>query len=80
MINRYRKVRKFWEARNGCSNLPKIQTKRPNLKGNLSKCANGIANSEDPDHHQSLIWVCTICSELSVLTVITVVFCISIIS
>ena len=33
----YRKVPKFWDARNLCCNLPKIQTKMPNLKGILSK-------------------------------------------
>ena len=27
----YRKVPKFWDARKLCCNLPKIQTKRPNL-------------------------------------------------
>ena len=30
-------------------NLPKIQTKRPNLRVFRQKDANGIANSEDPD-------------------------------
>ena len=34
---RYCKVPKFWDARNFCCYLPKIQTKRPNLKGILSK-------------------------------------------
>ena len=28
----YRKVPKFWDARNLCCNQAKIQTKRPNLK------------------------------------------------
>ena len=28
---------KFWDARNLCCDLPKIQTKRPNIKGILSK-------------------------------------------
>ena len=28
----YRKVPKFWDTRNLCCNLPKIQTKMPNLK------------------------------------------------
>ena len=32
-----------------CCNLPKIQTKRPNLREFCQKDANGIANSEDPD-------------------------------
>ena len=40
----YRNVPKFSDARKLCCNLPKIQTKKPNLKD-----ANGIANSEDPD-------------------------------
>ena len=30
-------------------NLPKIQTKKPNLRVFHQKDANGIANSEDPD-------------------------------
>ena len=45
----YRKVPKFWEARNLCCSLPKIQTKTPNPKVFCQKHANGIANSEDPD-------------------------------
>ena len=45
----YRKIPKFLDASNLCCKILKIQTKRPNLKGILSKCANGIANSEDPD-------------------------------
>ena len=45
----YHKVPKFWDARNLCCNLPKIQTKRPNLKGILQNGADGIANCEDPD-------------------------------
>ena len=32
-----------------CCNLPKIQTKRPNLRVFHQKDANGIASSEDPD-------------------------------
>ena len=32
-----------------CRNLPKIPTKRPNLRVFRQKDANGIANSEDPD-------------------------------
>ena len=32
---KYRKVPKFWDARNLICNLPKIQTKRPNLKCDL---------------------------------------------
>ena len=48
-IGRYSKVPKFWDARKLCSNLPKIQTKRPNLRVFRHKDADGIANSEDPD-------------------------------
>ena len=33
----YRKVPKFWDAGNLYCNLPKIKTKRPNLKDILSK-------------------------------------------
>ena len=40
---------KFSDARKLCCNLPKIQTKRPNLRVFHQKDANGIANSEDPD-------------------------------
>ena len=43
----YRKAPKFLDARNLCCNLPKIRTKRPNLKGILSKWCKW--NSEDPD-------------------------------
>ena len=39
----------FWTLRNICCNLPKTQTKRPNLRVFRLKDANGIANSEDPD-------------------------------
>ena len=50
MVNHsYRKVPKFSDARKLCCNLPKIQTKSPNLRGFCQKDANGIANSEDPD-------------------------------
>ena len=45
----YCKVPKFSDARKNCSNLPKIQEKRPNLWVFRQKDANGIANSEDPD-------------------------------
>ena len=45
----YRKIPKFLDARKLCCNLPKIQTKRPNLRVFHQKDANGIANSEDPD-------------------------------
>ena len=45
----YRKIPKFSDVRKLCSNLLKIQTKRPNLRDFSQKDANGIANSEDPD-------------------------------
>ena len=66
----YRKTPKFSDARKLCCNLPKIQTKRPNLRVFRQNDANGIANSEDPDptaqEGSSLIWVCTVCPDLSV--------------
>ena len=43
------KVPKFSDTRKLCCNLPKIQTKSPNLSVLHQKDANGIANSEDPD-------------------------------
>ena len=43
-------VPKFSDARKLHCNLPKIQTKRPNLWVFLQKDANGVANSEDPDN------------------------------
>ena len=45
----YRKAPKFLDARKLCCNLPKIQTKSPNLRVLSQEDANGIANSEDPD-------------------------------
>ena len=45
----YHKVPKFSDARILCCNLPKIQTKNPNLRVFRQKDANGIANSVDPD-------------------------------
>ena len=45
----YREVPKFLDARKLCCNLPKIQTKRQNLRVFRPKDANGIANSEDLD-------------------------------
>ena len=48
-VKDYRKVPKFWDTRNLCCNLPKIQTKRPNLREFCQNGANGITNSEDPD-------------------------------
>ena len=47
--DRYRKVPKFSDTRKLWSDLPKIQTKRPNLRFFCQKDANLIANSEDPD-------------------------------
>ena len=49
VINKYRKVPKFSDTKNLCCNLPKIQTKRLNLKIFCQNDANGIANSGDPD-------------------------------
>ena len=48
-LTNYHKVPKFSDARKLCFNLPKTQTKRPNLRVFPQKDANGIANSEDPD-------------------------------
>ena len=45
----YCKVTKFSNARKLCCNLPKIQTKRQNLRVFPQKDANGTANSGDPD-------------------------------
>ena len=45
----YLKVPKFWDIRNLCCNLPRIQTKSQNLTVLSQEDANGIANSEDPD-------------------------------
>ena len=45
----YHKVPKFSDARQLCCNLPKIQTKGPNLRVFHQKDVNGIANTEDPD-------------------------------
>ena len=63
----------FWMPEN-CSYLPKIQTKRPNLRIFRHKDANRMTNSKDPDQTATLIWVCTFCPDLSVriLRVITV--------
>ena len=48
-FNEYRKVPKFLDTRKLCCNLPKIQTKRPNLRLFGQEDANEIANSVDPD-------------------------------
>ena len=47
--NIYATIPKFSDARTLCCNLPKIRTKRPNLRVFSQKDANGIANSEDTD-------------------------------
>ena len=52
--NVYRKIPKFSDATKLRSNLPKIQTKRPNLSVFRQKVANGIANSEYPDQSAPL--------------------------
>ena len=44
----YCKVPKFLDARKLCCNLPKIQTKRPNLRVFRQKDANGKAVNNDP--------------------------------
>ena len=48
-LRTYRKVPKFSYTRKLCCNLPRIQTKSPNLTVFSQEDANGIANSEDPD-------------------------------
>ena len=45
----YCKTPKFSDTKKLCCNLPKIQEKRPNLRGFPQKDANGSANIEDPD-------------------------------
>ena len=54
----YGKVPELSDARKLCCNLPKIQTKRPNLRVFRQKDANGITNSEDPDQtaHLGAVW------------------------
>ena len=49
MLLIYCKVPKFLDTRKLHCNIPKIQTKRPNLRVFRQKDANGIANSGDPD-------------------------------
>ena len=43
------KIPKFWDARNLCCNLPKIQLNRPNLRVFCQNNTNGITHSADPD-------------------------------
>ena len=45
----YRKVPKFLDAKKLRCKLPKIQTKKSNLRQFCQKGANGVANSEEPD-------------------------------
>ena len=55
----YHKVPKFWDIRNLCCNLPKIQTKSQTyVVFFLQNDANEIANSEDPDQTAPLgaVW------------------------
>ena len=54
----YCKVPKFSDARRLCCNLPKIQTKRPNIRVFLLNDANGIENSKDPDQTAPRLEVC----------------------
>ena len=68
----YRKVPKFSDTRKLGCNLPKIQTKSPNLRLFSQEDANGIANSEDPDSRSSLNWVCTVCPDLTVQKLMTI--------
>ena len=49
LFSAYCKVPIFWNTRNFCSSLPKIQEKRPNLWVFRQKDANGAANIGDPD-------------------------------
>ena len=49
VLMRHRKVPKFSDARQLCTNQPKIRTKRPNFRVFHQNDANGKANSEDPD-------------------------------
>ena len=42
-------ITKFSDTRKLCCNLPKIQTKSPNLRVFSQEDANGIANSVAPD-------------------------------
>ena len=45
----YCKVPNFSDTRKLYCNLPKIETKRPNIRVFCQNDANGIAISEDPD-------------------------------
>ena len=59
IFTNYHKVPKFSDAIKLRWNLPKIQTKRPNVSIFHQKDANGIANSEDPDRTAPLGAVCS---------------------
>ena len=54
----YRKVPKFSDNIKLCFNLPKIQTKKANLRVFRQKDADGKANSGDPDQTAPLgaVW------------------------
>ena len=54
----YHKIHKFSDTKTFCCKLPKIQTKRPNLRLFCQNCAKWIANSEDPDQTAPLgaVW------------------------
>ena len=46
---KYRQIPKNWDAKKLCFNLPKIQTKRPNLRIFCQNDAYEMAHSVDPD-------------------------------
>ena len=58
IFNVYSKVPKFSDTKNLCCKLPKIRTKRQNLRLFCQNGAKGIANSEDPDQTAPLgaVW------------------------
>ena len=58
-----RKVPKFSDAKKLCCNLPKIQTKRPNLRVFCQNDAYGMTNSVDPDQPGSTLFAQTYLSE-----------------
>ena len=60
----YRKNSKNWDTYNNYHNCPTIGTVGFYSAVLCSKDANRITNREDPD--QTLIWVCTVCSDLFV--------------
>ena len=66
----YRKVPKFSDTKKLYCNLPKIQSKRPNLRVFCQNDANRIANSEDPDQ-TAPGEVFTVCADISVRKIMT---------